>query len=337
MANRSILVCGGCGFIGSNFVHAAARAHPGIKITVADALTYAGSSENLGSLLDGDTVKLLIRDISDYEALRDTFHGGFDLVINFAAETHVDRSLYYTSSFVRSNIVGVDVLLSLCREFNVPFLQISTDEVYGPTGENDIFREDAPLNPSSPYASSKASADLLILSAIKTFGQNAAIVRATNNYGPRQFPEKLIPFFIHLLREGQPLPVYGDGLQRRSWFHVEDFCSALLQLIEDLPSGEVFNIGASREFTNLEVVKTLIEMTGGTSGIKHVADRPAHDRRYFIDSSKFITRYGSLAERDLRTGLKATVDWYLANPGIFERLRTKDNQNFHEAHYRQRS
>lgn len=337
MAKSSILVCGGCGFIGSNFVDLLHRQNSRCQIAVADALSYAGHADNLGSLLDDKSVTFYLRDIADYDAMRNLFHAGFDLVVNFAAETHVDRSLYNTAKFVRSNIVGVDVLLALCREFNVPFLQISTDEVYGPAGESDCFNEEAPLKPSSPYAASKAAADLLAQAAIRTFGQEAAIVRTTNNYGPRQFPEKLIPYFIHLLRDNQPLPVYGDGLQRRCWLHVEDFCAGLLKLVEDFPTGEIFNIGASVEYTNLEVVESLIRLSGGQSSINHVTDRPAHDRRYWIDSSKYIARYGKLAQRDLHVGLETTVRWYRDNPGIFERLAVKEVQSFEQSHYRQRS
>lgn len=333
MADSSILVCGGCGFIGSNFVRVLAEQRPQARITVADALSYAGYTDNLGDLLDNRRVVFFLRNIAEYEGMREVFHNSYDLVINFAAETHVDRSLYNTSSFVRANVVGVDVLLALCREFNVPFLQISTDEVYGPAGEKDCFTEEAQLKPSSPYAASKAAADLLVQSAIRTFGQDVAIVRTTNNYGPRQFPEKLIPYFVHLLQQGQPLPVYGDGLQKRCWLHVEDFCSALLKLIADFPSREIFNIGATSEYTNLEVIESLIRLTGGRSPVNHVADRPAHDRRYWIDSSKFIARYGALTQRDLRSGLESTVKWYLDNPRIFERLGGNEAQSFEQSHY----
>lgn len=335
MADFSILVCGGCGFIGSNFVRALFEQRPGTRIAVADALSYAGYTDNLGELLEDRRITFFLRNIAEYEGMREVFHNSYDLVVNFAAETHVDRSLYNTSSFVRANIVGVDVLLALCREFNVPFLQISTDEVYGAAGDGECFTELAQLKPSSPYAASKAAADLLVQAAIRTFGQSVAIVRTTNNYGPRQFPEKLIPYFVHLLRQGQPLPVYGDGLQKRCWLHVEDFCAALLKLTADFPTGEIVNVGATTEYTNLEVVEALIRMTGGRSQIRHVDDRPAHDRRYWIDSSKFIARYGALTQRDLRSGLEATVQWYLDNPRMFERLGDREAQSFAQSHYRQ--
>lgn len=333
MAKR-FLVCGGCGFIGSNFVESLHRHHPESEIVVLDALTYAGSLDNLGELRNSKQVRFVQADIVRIDEVSQLEGGSFDLAVNFAAETHVDRSLYYTREFVRTNVLGVDALLSFCRKNGVRFLQISTDEVYGPTGEGESFSETAMLNPSSPYAASKASADLQILSAVRTFGQDAAIVRTTNNYGPRQFPEKLIPYFIHLTRQGKPLPVYGDGKQRRSWFHVDDFCAALLRLIDDFPSGEVFNIGASREYVNLDVVSQLTTLLGKNAVIEHVTDRPAHDRRYFIDSSKFEARYGRINERDLEAGLKQTVDWYQANPSIFDRMRSKDATDFHAQHYR---
>ncbi len=335
MADSSILVCGGCGFIGSNFVRLLDQVSPNCRITVADALSYAGHTDNLGELLDNRRVVFYLRNIAEYEGMREVFHNSFDLVINFAAETHVDRSLYNTSSFVRANIVGVDVLLALCREFNVPFLQISTDEVYGAASADDCFTEEAQLKPSSPYAASKAAADLLVQAAIRTFGQDAVIVRTTNNYGPRQFPEKLIPYFVHLLRQGQPLPVYGDGLQRRCWLHVDDFCAALMKLVADFPSGEIVNIGATLEYTNLEIVQALIRLTGSRSTIKHVTDRPAHDRRYWIDSSKFIARYGALSQRELHSGLESTVQWYLDNSRIFERLSADEARSFQQSHYRE--
>ncbi|MGB5107174.1 MAG: GDP-mannose 4,6-dehydratase [Candidatus Zixiibacteriota bacterium] len=337
MADVSLLVCGGCGFIGSNFVRTVVEQRANWQITVVDALSYAGWAENLGDLTNGPRVRLYVRDISEYEPMRDLFYGGYDIAVNFAAETHVDRSLYNTSSFVKSNIVGVDVLLALTREYNVPLLQISTDEVYGAAGAGDCFTEESPLRPSSPYAASKAAADLLVQGATRTFGQNTAIVRTTNNYGPRQFPEKLIPYFVHLLKQGQALPVYGDGLQKRCWLHVEDFCFALLKLIEDFPTGEILNIGATCEHTNLEIVEALIRLTGGKSAIKHVTDRPAHDRRYWIDSNKYTARYGALAQRDLQSGLEATVRWYLDNPSVFERMKSEGVETFRQNHYNSRS
>ncbi|MCC6961638.1 MAG: GDP-mannose 4,6-dehydratase [candidate division Zixibacteria bacterium] len=335
MAKR-YLVCGGCGFIGSNFVRLLTESEPEAQITVYDALTYAGALENLGGLQQHRFMEFVRGDIADPEAVAAVIGKGYDLVVNFAAETHVDRSLYYTQQFVRTNIWGVEVLLSACREREIPLLQISTDEVYGAAAEGESFDETAPLNPSSPYAASKAAADLLVLAAIKTFDQRAAIVRTTNNYGPRQFPEKLIPYFLNLIREGQPLPVYGDGQQRRCWLYVEDFCAGLLRLVRDFPAGEVVNIGADADYANLETIQLLQKIAGADSAIKHVADRPAHDRGYRIDSSKFERRYGTLKQRSLESGLAATVAWYRENPAIFARLRKLDAAGFESRHYQAR-
>lgn len=336
MAKRRFLVCGGCGFIGSNFTRLLCSSYPDSEITVFDLLTYAGSLDNLEELYQDKRIAFVKGDISNPSDLRPAFEAPFDLVVNFAAETHVDRSLYYPAQFVETNILGTEILLTICRETNSPFLQISTDEVYGAAGENDCFVESSPLNPTSPYAASKASADLMILAAIKTFNQKTAIVRTTNNYGPRQFPEKLIPFFIHLLQSGQPLPVYGDGKQYRSWLYVDDFCQALLRLVDDFPAGEIFNIGATTEYANLEVIKHIIDGCGGDGKIHHVTDRPAHDRRYRIDSSKYESRFGTIIQRDISAGLKQTIDWYRAYPEMFSRLQADENVAFREAHYRQR-
>lgn len=335
MAKR-YLVCGGCGFIGSNLVRMLLESEPEAEITIYDALTYAGALENLGGLQHNRCMEFVRGDIADPEAMAAVIGKGYDFVVNFAAETHVDRSLYYTQQFVRTNIWGVEVLLSTCREREIPLLQISTDEVYGTAAAGQSFEETAPLNPSSPYAASKAAADLLILAAIKTFGQRAVIVRTTNNYGPRQFPEKLIPYFLNLIREGQSLPVYGDGRQRRCWLYVEDFCEGLLRLVRDFPAGEVFNIGADSDNTNLETIQMLQKITGAESEIKHVTDRPAHDRSYRIDSTKYRRRYGELKQRSLESGLAATVAWYRENPAIFARLRKSDAAGFESRHYQAR-
>ncbi|MCX6832155.1 MAG: GDP-mannose 4,6-dehydratase [candidate division Zixibacteria bacterium] len=336
MAKR-FLICGGCGFIGSSFAKHLWLKYPDSEITVIDVLTYAGSLDNLGELHAESRLQFLEADICDVGALPKLEDVQFDLVVNFAAETHVDRSLYYTSEFVRTNVLGTDSLLSFCRKTDSPMLQISTDEVYGPARENETLSEAAPLNPSSPYAASKASADLLVLAAIKTFEQKAAIARTSNNYGPRQFPEKLIPYFIYLARQGKPLPVYGDGKQRRSWLYVDDFCSALLRVVDDFPKGEILNIGATREYANLEVVRRLTALLECEALVNHVADRPAHDRCYRIDSRKFEQRYGRIDERDLADGLRQTVAWYQSHPEIFDRLRAQDAVSFRDKHYRNRT
>jgi dTDP-glucose 4,6-dehydratase len=332
MGDPHFLVCGGCGFLGSNFVRLLRTHHPNSEITILDVLTYAGSIDNLGDLIDDPRIELMEGDIADDSAL-DGLKSDLAAVVNFAAETHNDRSLYRTVDFVRSNTLGVANLLVYCREQSVPFLQISTDEVYGPTPVGQSFDESARLNPTSPYAASKAAGDLLVLSAIKTFGQKAAIVRTCNNYGPHQFPEKIIPFFVYQADQGKNLPLYGEGSQRRCWIHVEDFCNALLPLMDDFPAGEVLNIGSEFEIDNLTLSKMILLMTETGSEIAFVTDRPAHDGAYRLNSSKFEKRYGKIRIRDFESGLKDTIAWYRNNVAIFSRLDTAESREFLERHY----
>jgi dTDP-glucose 4,6-dehydratase len=337
MAKATFLICGGCGFIGSTFVHLLHKQKRDAELVVFDLLTYAGSKENLGELVKDPRVRFIKGDIADSEDLKQMDSTKFDLVINLAAETHVDRSLYHADRFVRSNVLGVTNLLAFCRDTDSPFLQISTDEVYGPAAENQRFTEDVRLNPSSPYSASKAAADLMVTAAVKTYSQPAAIVRTCNNYGPRQFPEKLIPFFLHLARQNKPLPLYGDGRQRRCWIHVDDFCAALLRLLDDFPAGDTFNIGSETELENQQIADQIIAATESRSEVKSVPDRPAHDSAYRIDSSLFRSRYGWVKQRDFAVGLRETVDWYLENDAIFRRLDSADTRDFLESHYRDRS
>lgn len=334
MVDRHILVLGGCGFIGSNFLHYLHQHAPGTKTTVFDLLTYAGSLDNLEELADSPNLTFVQGDLAeanDLTNLRDRY----DVAVNFAAETHVDRSLYDADRFVRSNVLGVVNLLVWCREHEVPLVQISTDEVYGPATGNRSFKEDAPLDPTSPYAASKAAADLMVQTAIKTFEQQAAIVRTCNNYGPRQYPEKLIPLCIHRARQGLPLPIYGDGRQQRCWLHVEDFCAALLRVVDDFPTGEIVNVGSEIELENLAVVTQIVEHVKSGSQLELVTDRPAHDRLYRIDSSRYEERYGAVPTRDFTTGLQQTIDWFVAHEQIFERLGDDSTQEFFSRHYGQ--
>ncbi|MFH2054393.1 MAG: GDP-mannose 4,6-dehydratase [bacterium] len=334
MAERRVLILGGCGFIGSNFIQHLHQQQPETHITIFDLLTYAGSLDNLGELTESPSVDFVQGDLAeadDFAKLSDNY----DLAINFAAETHVDRSLYDADRFVRSNVLGVVNLLLWCRERELPLLQISTDEVYGPARDHQSFDETAPLNPTSPYAASKGAADLMVQTAVKTFGQQAAIVRTCNNYGPRQYPEKLIPFCIHRARQGLALPLYGNGRQRRCWLRVEDFCAALLRVIADFPTGEVINIGSDSERENVAVVEQIRQQIGGSAEIEFVADRPGHDHLYRISSAKFVKRYGEIPQRAFESGLRETIDWYQANPGIFQRLSDSATQTFFEQHYQQ--
>ncbi len=331
-----ILICGGCGFIGSNFIKTLIEFSPDTRITVADALTYAGSTENIEPYLSEQRVAFVQADISDPQQLSKLQQSVFSLVVNFAAETHVDRSLYHADRFVRANVLGTQNLLAFCRGNETDLLHISTDEVYGPTPDGESFTESAPLNPTSPYAASKAAADLLVLAAVKTHKQRAVIVRTCNNCGPRQFPEKLIPYFFRLMADGKSLPLYGDGLQKRSWLFVEDFCKALLPIMSDFPAGEALNIGTELEFTNLELVKLLLKITKADSKIEHVADRPAHDRRYALDFSRYEKRYGKIPARSFDNALQETTDWYRQNPKFFERMLDPDSVAFRQRHYSSR-
>ncbi len=332
MAKRHFLILGGCGFIGSNFVHLLHERYPDSQITVFDLLTYAGSLDNLADLADSPRLIFLkgdLAEISDLARLTDSY----DFAINFAAETHVDRSLYDPTGFVRSNVLGVVNLLVWCREQDMPLLQISTDEVYGPSARGQAFDEEASLQPTSPYAASKAAADLMVQTAIKTFDQRAAIVRTCNNYGPHQYPEKLIPLCIDHARRGLPLPIYGDGKQRRCWLHVEDFCAALLPLLDNFPQGEIINIGSESEMENLSIVQEIIEHLRSDSEIAFVADRPGHDQAYRINSGKYAKMFGAIESRPLAAGLEQTIDWYLEHPQIFARLDDAETKSFFDQHY----
>lgn len=337
MADPHLLICGGCGFIGSAFVKLLRREWPETAITIFDLLTYAGSLGNLEEAASDSAVRFVMGDISVAESLKQVTDHRYALVVNFAAETHVDRSLYHTGIFARANVLGVVNLLAMCREIDSPYLQISTDEVYGPAEEDQRFAESDRLNPTSPYAASKAAADLMVISAIKTFSQSAAIIRTCNNFGPRQFPEKLIPFFIHNARENRALPLYGDGLQRRCWLHVDDFSEALLRVLKEFPAGEILNIGSDFEIENNAVAREIVASLSSRSEIKPVPDRPAHDRAYRIDSSRFESRYGPVRQRDFRASLRETINWYVEHEDVFSRLGQTETSDFLHTHYRDRS
>jgi len=303
-----LLITGGAGFIGSNFVHA--RLAAGDDVTVLDKLTYAGHLENLEGALD--RIRFIEGDICDPEQVHAAFAPRPDAVINFAAESHVDRSILEASEFVRTNIGGVQVLLDAVREAGVPrMVQVSTDEVYGTAPAGRSFVETDPLDPTSPYAASKAAADLLCLSYVKTHGTPVILTRCTNNYGPYQFPEKLIPLFVLKALNDEKLPLYGDGLQERDWLHVEDHCTALGLVVERGRPGAIYNISADRPVTNRRVVRALLAaLEKPEQLIRHVSDRPAHDRRYALDSSKIREEFGWVPAIGLDEGLRQTVAWY---------------------------
>jgi dTDP-glucose 4,6-dehydratase len=313
-----LLVTGGCGFVGSHFVRFVLEHYQPEMVTNVDALTYAGS---LGSMPDflpefGDRYEFVRSDITDFGGVNEILskHSYF-AVVNFAAESHVDRSIASPEDFIRTNIVGASNLLDAARRHGVKrFVQVSTDEVYGSLGATGRFTEQSPINPSSPYSASKASADLLVLAAHKTFGQDVVVTRCSNNYGPYQFPEKLVPVAILRALAGEPIPIYGDGLNVRDWIHVEDHCAAIFDVLMQGRPGEIYNVGADNERTNLDLVRAILSHLGKSEQlIKFVPDRPGHDRRYAIDSTKIRTEIGWKPLHHLERGLAETIEWYRQN------------------------
>ena len=322
-----ILVTGGCGFIGSNFVRLALRDSQE-QITNIDALTYAGNPANLSGVRErfGDRYEFFQADIADREAMEAILSKAqFDSIVNFAAESHVDRSISEPGNFIHTNVAGTEVLLEAARKHQVKrFVQVSTDEVYGSLGPTGRFTEESPLDPSSPYSASKASADLLALAAHKTFGQEVVITRCSNNYGPLQFPEKLIPLMITNALADKKLPVYGDGLNVRDWIHVEDHCRAIMAVLRNGRPGEVYNIGADAELQNIAVVELILETLGKPHElIGYVTDRLGHDRRYAIDSAKVRSELGWKPRQTPREGIVETVRWYLENREWWEPLLSR--------------
>jgi dTDP-glucose 4,6-dehydratase len=321
-----LLVCGGAGFIGSNFARIRTRDH-GDEVVVLDKLTYAGRRENLEDL----EVRLVVGGIEDPEAVAEAAEGA-DAIVNFAAETHVDRSISEPEAFITTHAMGTYVLLEAARERSLRYVQVSTDEVYGSIEEGS-FTEASPLNPSSPYSASKAGADLLVASYRHTFGLEALICRGSNNYGPYQYPEKLIPLMVLNALHGDKLPVYGDGRQVRNWIYVEDFARGIGTVLERGEPGEVYNVGGPDEAPNLEVVHKIIEYTGqDESLIEYVTDRPGHDRRYSLASEK-VRGLGWEAQVRFAEGLERTVDWYRDNPAWWESIRSGEYRGYYERQY----
>lgn len=310
-----ILITGGAGFIGTNYVFYRFERHPEDEIFVLDALTYCGKKENLEKLMNEERFHFVEGNIADEKLVEELFaKEKFNVVVNFAAETHVDRSIKDPGIFLHSNVMGTFTLLEACKKHGVKrFHQISTDEVYGDLGKGskDFFTESTPLAPSSPYSASKAAADLLTLSYFRTYKTPITISRCSNNYGPYQFPEKLIPHFFDLLSHDKKVPVYGDGQNVRDWLYVVDHCSAVDAILEKGRAGEVYNIGGNNEKTNLEITKILLEFFGKDEGsIEYVTDRPGHDERYAIDSSKMKRELGWEPSVDFKEGIKRTCEWY---------------------------
>ena len=327
---NTVLVTGGAGFIGSNYVRLILERHADWKVVNVDALTYAGNLENLGSVMDDPRHVFVKADIRDKQAMEEVFsQHGIDMVVNFAAESHVDRSIMEPEIFLTTNIIGTQVLLEAAKRHwkvfpedkyskeyreGVRFLQVSTDEVYGALGKSGKFVETMPLSPNSPYSVSKASADLLVRAHHETFGLPVNITRCSNNYGPYQFPEKLIPLMIANCMVGKGLPVYGDGMQVRDWLHVSDHCLAIETVLMKGTVGEVYNVGGNNERANIEIVKLILRtLEKGEELITHVKDRPGHDRRYAIDNTKITTELGWTPRYTFEQGMEETIQWYVEN------------------------
>ncbi len=331
-----LLVTGGAGFIGSNFIRLILSERPGWQVKNFDLLTYAGNLQSLEDISANPCYRFIRGDIADPEAVNQAMHGGFDTVVNFAAETHVDKSLYEPARFLRTNVLGSGILLEAALKFGVSrFIQISTDEVYGSMSSGRASERDL-LRPSSPYAASKASADLLALSFFRTHGLPVIITRSSNNYGPYQFPEKIIPFFISEASAGRHLPLYGNGANIRDWIYVEDNCRAILTAIEKGEPGEIYNIGAENQIDNLSLSKQLLVILRKPENlIKFVEDRPGHDLRYAVDDSR-IRALGWKPAMTLEDGLKKTVQWYLSHESWWQNILSGEHLSFYEKHYKNR-
>ena len=334
-----VLVTGGAGFIGGNFVHHMVNKYPDYQIVNLDLLTYAGNLETLKPVEDKPNYKFVKGDIADEAFIMDLFEKEkFDVVVNFAAESHVDRSIEDPGIFVQTNVMGTRVLLDASRKFGVKrYHQVSTDEVYGdlPLDRPDLFfTEETPIHTSSPYSASKASADLLVLAYHRTYGLPVSISRCSNNYGPYHFPEKLIPLMIANALNDKPLPVYGEGLNVRDWLYVEDHCKAIDLIIHKGREGEVYNVGGHNEKQNIEIVKIICKELGKPESlITHVGDRKGHDMRYAIDPTKIHNELGWLPETKFEDGIKKTIQWYLDNREWWETIISGEYQNYYEKMY----
>ena len=351
---RRILVTGGAGFIGSNFIQYILEHQEDITLLVnLDLLTYAGNLENMESVEDDPRYRFIKGDVRDRDLLEKLFQEhGFDTVVHFAAESHVDRSIVEPEIFLTTNIIGTQTLLDAAkRHWNlraedkhsrdyrpgVHYLQVSTDEVYGALGSTGRFTEVTPLAPNSPYSASKASADMVVRAYFQTYGLPVNITRCSNNYGPYQFPEKLIPLMIRNALADQPLPVYGDGMQIRDWLHVQDHCAAIAAVLQRGRPGEVYNIGGNNEKANLEIIRLILqELDKPESLITHVQDRPGHDRRYAIDNTKITAELGWSPAYTFERGIRETIQWYLTHQPWIERITSGDYQFYYDTMYQTR-
>ncbi len=347
---KSVLVTGGAGFIGSNFVNLMVKKHPNWRIVNLDALTYAGNIENLTAVKDAENHIFVKGDITDRALVKSLFDRyQFDFVVNFAAESHVDRSIKDPEIFLLTNILGTQCLLDNAKESwqtgkdqngyptyreDVKYLQVSTDEVYGALGKTGMFTETTPMAPNSPYSASKASADMVVRAYSKTFQFPVNITRCSNNYGPYQFPEKLIPLMIGNALDGKSLPVYGDGMQIRDWLHVHDHCYAIETVLLNGKVGEVYNIGGNNEKANIEIIKLILCILGKSENlITYVEDRLGHDRRYAIDNTKITTELGWKPSYTFENGIKETIDWYLSHMNWMSNVRSGNYLNYYEQYY----
>ncbi len=330
-----VLVTGGAGFIGSNFIRHLLATEPACHIVNLDKLTYAGNLENLADIERDPRYRFIKGSICDALLVNELLRDGFDALINFAAESHVDRSIQDARTFAETNVLGTQTILEACRRHQVPrMMQVSTDEVYGSLGPSGHFVEDSPLRPNSPYAASKAAADLLILAYFRTYGSPVIITRSSNNYGPYQFPEKVIPLFITNALAGESLPLYGDGLYVRDWLHVQDHCEALALVLKDGVAGEVYNIGGNCERANIDVARLILSTLGKPDTlIRHVKDRLGHDRRYALGTAKIEQALGWKPRISFETGLQETVRWYEGHAPWWTRIKEGQYREYYRETY----
>jgi dTDP-glucose 4,6-dehydratase len=334
-----LFVTGGAGFIGSNFIRHILATRTDVEVVNFDHLTYAGNPENLADITSDQRYQFVHGDISDREIVNEILSAvRFDALVNFAAETHVDRSIEDASPFLQTNILGTHCLLEVARRTRLQrFIQISTDEVYGSAPAGETFTEQTPLDPRSPYAASKAAADHFVAAYANTYGVSAVILRCTNNYGPFQFPEKLIPLMIANAQEDKALPVYGDGLQERDWLFVEDYCRAIVLALEKGEPGSIYNVSAGDPQKNLTVVNAILRHLGKPETlIQYVQDRPGHDRRYALDSSKIQRELGWSPQISFDEGIRKTIDWYRSNTQWLEHARSGEYRKYYDRHYTRR-
>jgi len=336
----NLLVTGGAGFIGSNFVRYILEKYPNYKVVNYDLLTYAGNLENLKEVENHPNYTFVKGNINNRELVDYVVKTHkIDVLVNFAAESHVDRSITDPSIFLKTNVLGTQALLDVAKANNIKkYIQISTDEVYGTLGETGYFTEETPLAPNSPYSASKASADLLVRAYHETYGLNVNITRCSNNYGPYHFPEKLIPLMITNALEGKELPIYGDGKNIRDWLHVKDHCAAIDLVIHKGQPGEVYNVGGHNERTNNEIVYLIVEKLGVSKDlIRYVADRPGHDRRYAIDPTKIMTELGWKPQYTFETGIVETIQWYIDHQDWWKNIKSGEYMDYYQKQYGDRS